>query len=55
MSRLLPLIYLKQIGGGKMATDIDSLQIKIQGTAQGANKSINQLIKNLDNLLVSIR
>lgn len=30
--------------------DIDSLQIKIKGTAQGANKSVNQLIKNLDKL-----
>ncbi len=37
-----------------MATDIDSLQIKINGTAQGANKSVNQLIKNLDKLQASL-
>ena len=38
-----------------MATNIDSLQIEIQGTARGANKSINQLIKSLDYLQSSIQ
>ncbi len=37
-----------------MATDIDSLQIKINGTAKSANRSINTLIKNLDKLQASL-
>lgn len=37
-----------------MATSIDELQIKINGTAQGANRSVNTLIKNLNRLQTSI-
>lgn len=37
-----------------MATSIDELQIQIQGTASGANRSINTLIKNLNRLQTSI-
>jgi hypothetical protein len=37
-----------------MAVDIDSLRIRVQGMAQGATKSINTLIKNLDRLQLSL-
>lgn len=37
-----------------MATDIDELQIHIQSEAAGASKSLNNLIKKLDKLSVSL-
>ena len=38
-----------------MATDIDELQIHIQSEAAGASKSLNNLIKKLDKLSVSLQ